>query len=198
MCPSTLPPAPVAAIRGGGETSPTLLNSERIEQRFGRCGIALLPSEAGLRRSSVYSRHAQERICRTYAVVQFSGQPEEWYREEHAKILAGHSIGATFRSHGWEVRKQSLYVGCLRLPEPHSEIAELMQLDRHSELAMHVYQLLLGREEQIFEYATIVETHHPAYLSVRDLRKLYECDKANTLSPDAVARLTALVLDTNQ
>ena len=81
---STLPPAVLADMHSACEAEPALLNSERIEKQFGSCGIAVLPGEAGLRRSSVFSVHGGEQVCRTYAIVQFAEQPEEWYREEHA------------------------------------------------------------------------------------------------------------------
>lgn len=198
MSPSTFPPAVLAEIQSACEAEPALLNSERIEHRFGSYGISVLRSEAGLRRSSVYSMNGQERVCRTYAVVRFAAQPDEGYREEHAKILAGNSIGAIFRSHGWDIHKQTLYIGSLPLPNQHATIARLMQLSDACELALHVYQLLLVRREQVFEYATIIETHHPAYLSEKDLFELYEHDKSTALPPESVADLTTLVLETGK
>jgi len=154
MCPSTFPPALRAEIHDACEAEPALLNSERIEQRFGSCSIAILPSEAGIRRSSVYSLHGQERVCRTYAVVRFSEQPTGRY----------------------------------------TEIAGLMGLEDDCELALHVYQLLLVRDEDVFEYATIIESHHPAYLTENDLRDLYVCDAATALQPETVSDLTNLVV----
>lgn len=185
-------------MHGTCEAEPAILNSERIERQFGSCGIAVFPSETGLRRSSVYSVHAQQHVCRTYAVVRFADRPEDWYREEHAKILAGNSIGAIFRSHGWDVHKQTLHIGRLPLPKERTQIAELMLLEDESELALHVYQLLLIRDQQALEYATIIETHHPAYLSEDDLRNLYDYDQTNALSPEAIAELSTLVLTTGQ
>jgi len=198
MSPSTFPPAVLADIQSACEAEPALLNSERIEQRFGSFGITVLPGESGLRRSSVYSLHGQARVCRTYAVVRFAAQPDDGYSEEHAKILAGNSIGAIFRSHGWDIHKQTLYIGSLQLPNQHATIARLMQLSDECELALHVYQLLLVRREQVFEYATIIETHHPAYLSDNDLFRLYAHDKSTALSSESVADLTALVLESGE
>lgn len=195
---STFPPAALAELHSACETEPALLNSERIEQRFGSFGIAILPAETGLRRSSIFSGHGPNRVCRTYAVVRFAEQPVESYREEHAKILAGNSIGAIFRSHGWNVHKQTLYIGHLTLPDEGSLIAELMQLGDRADLAMHVYQLLLVRREQVFEYATIVESHHPAYLTETELKDLYEFDASTALTAQAIADLTSLVLDTHE
>jgi len=198
MSPSTFPPAVLAEIQSACEAEPALLNSERIEQRFGSYGITVLPSEPGLRRSSVYSLHDQERVCRTYAVVRFAAQPDDGYSEEHAKILAGNSIGAIFRSHGWDIHKQTLYIGSLPLPYQDAAISGLMHLSDACDLALHVYQLLLVRREQVFEYATIIETHHPAYLAEKDLFELYEHETSTALSPESVAELTTLVLESGE
>jgi hypothetical protein len=190
---TTFPPAVLAAVLGACESEPVLLNSERIEQRFGSYGIKALTSEPGLRRSSLYSTHGDREVCRTYALVRFADQLDDRYCEEHAKVLAGHSIGAIFRSHGWDLHKQTMHIGRVALPTRASSIGELMQVDEPQGLALHVYQLLLVRNEQVFEYATIAETHHPEYLSERDLAELYTYDKTMGFAPQAVTDLTQLL-----
>ena len=191
---TTFPPAVLAVMLSACATEPVLLNSERIEKRFGSYGIAVLASEAGLRRSSLYSLEDGVPSCRTYAVVRFADQLDDRYREEHAKVLAGNSIGAIFRTHGWDVHKQTMHIGSLALPQDEIGIGELMRLDGAENLALHVYQLLLVRNEQVFEYATIVETHHPDYLSESDLHELYEYDVTTALAPHVVSELATLVL----
>lgn len=176
------------------ETEPVLLNSERIEQRFGSYGISVLPSETRLRRSSLYSLRGDEPVCRTYAVVRFAEEPDDGYREEHAKVLAGNSIGAIFRSHGWDVHKQTMHIGTLELPDQETILGELMRISPRAPLALHAYQLLLVRGAQVFEYATIVETHHPEYLSENDLFGLYDYDRSTALSNAAISDLIGLVL----
>lgn len=191
---TTFPPAVLAVALGACESEPIVLNSERIEQRFGSYGIRVLASEEGLRRSSLHSLENGEPVCRTYAVVRFVDQLDDRYREEHAKVLAGNSIGAIFRSHGWDVHKQSLHIGSIKLAEPRSRIGELMRVTVPCALALHIYQLLLVRHQQVFEYATIIETHHPDYLAETDLYSLYEYDTRSALLPRSVADLSALVL----
>lgn len=180
------------------ETEPVLLNSERIQQRFGSYGIQVLPSEPGLRRSSLYSIDNDKPVCRTYAVVRFADQLHDGYSEEHAKVLAGNSIGAVFRSHGWDIHKQSIYIGSILLPARSTQIGQLMQISGQDELSLHVYQLLLARNDQVFEYATIVESHHPDYLAESDILELYEYDESAGLSPQAVSDLVRLVLDAGE
>jgi hypothetical protein len=69
-----------------------------------------------------------------------------------------------------------------------------MRLSTAENLALHVYQLLLVRNERVFDYATIMETHHPDYLSESDLHDLYEYDITNALLPHSVSELATLVL----
>lgn len=194
MSPTTFPPAVQAAILSACATEPVLLNSERIEHRFGNYGMSVLASEAGFRRSSLYSLDNDIPTCRTYAIARFVDQLDDRYREEHTEVLAGNSIGAIFRSHGWDVHKQTLYIGSLTLPQESTSISELMRIAGPKDLALHVYQLLLVRHEQVFEYATIAETHHPMYLSEADLRELYEYDTETALPNDAVSEFEALIL----
>jgi len=195
MSPTTLPPAVLATTLSACATEPVLLNSQRIEQRFGSYGIAVLASEAGLRRSSLYSLFDGKPICRTYAVVRFTDQLDDRYREEHTQVLAGNSIGAIFRSQGWDFHKQTLHIGSLALPRENTSIGRLMQVPGPQELALHIYQLLLVRQEQVLEYATILEAHHPGYLTEHDLRDLYKYDTESALQDVAVAGFKALVLD---
>lgn len=192
---TTFPPVVLAAALSACAAQPVLLNSERIEQRFGSYGIQVLASEAGLRRSSLYSLDGGDPTCRTYAVVRFADQLDVRYREEHAKVLAGNSIGAVFKSHGWDVHKQTMYIGSLALPQSNTTVSELMRIAGARELALHIYQLLLVRDEQVFEYATIIEVHHPEYLSESDLHSLYEYDTTTALPPAAVSEFVSLVLN---
>jgi hypothetical protein len=194
MALSKLPPTVLAAVISACASEPVLLNSERIEQRFGSYGIDLLASEAGLRRSSLYSIDDGAHICRTYAVVRFADQLDARYGEAHAKVLAGNSIGAIFRSHGWNVHKQTLHIGTLRLPAQNQSISALMHISGPRDLALHVYQLLLVRDEQVFDYATILEIHHPDYLSELGLYELYEYDTPNAVSPAEARDYAALAL----
>lgn len=191
---ATLPPAVLAMVLDACESEPALLNSERIEQRFGSYGITVLPGDPGLRRASLFSGSGDDAVCRTFAVARFAAQAEGCFTEEHAKVMAGNSIGAIFRSHGWDVHKQTIYIGRLELPARKTLIGDLMRIGNRGVLALHVYQLLLARDELAFEYATIIEAHHPEYLSEQDLRNLYDFDVSTALSPHSVSDLVLLVL----
>ncbi len=194
MAVTKLPPVVLAAVLSACAAEPILLNSERIQRKFGSYGIDVLASEAGLRRSSLYSLEGGRHVCRTYAVVRFAEQTDEHYLAEHSEVLAGNSIGATFKAHGWKLHKQTVHIGVLQLPAGGSTISNLMQIDGGQELALHVYQLLLVRDDQVFDYAMIMETHHPDYLAHGDLYTLYEYDTDGGLSAVEVAALTELIL----
>ncbi len=193
-----LAPAEHAAALSACATETVLLNSERVEQRFGSSGIDVLASEAGLRRSSLYSVQGESRICRTYAVVRFTDEPDLSYSPEHAKVLAGNSLGEVFKANSWSIHKQTLYIGSLDIGTSRSGISELMQLSEHHTLALHVYQLLLARRNRVFEYATIVEAHHPDYLLESDLLEIYRYDHSDTLSVADLADLAALIVNSDE
>ena len=189
-------PAVLAAALSACATETVLLNSERVEQRFGNYGIDVLASEAGLRRSSLYSVQHDRRICRTYAVVCFTDEPDLSYGPEHAKVLAGNSLGEVFKAEGWSIHKQTLHIGSLAVDDNRSGIGELMQLSDDRSLALHVYQLLLVRPEQVFEYATIIEAHHPDYLLESDLLENYRYGSSDALSDEDLTDVATLIFNT--
>ena len=193
---SHFPPSVLAAVLSAAATESVILNSDRIEKRFGSYGIDVLASEAGLRRSSLFSLDGDTATCRTYAVVEFVERPDERYDDAHAKILAGDSIGATFKESGWNICKSTLYVGTIRLPESSTEIGQLMRLTGGYDLAVHVYQLVLVRDETSLEYATIMEVHHPEYLTAAELRDIFDEQSGSTLPSAELDRLAGLVFAT--
>jgi hypothetical protein len=186
-------PAVLAAALSASATETVLLNSERIEQQFGSYGIDVLASEAGLRRSSLYSAEDREHICRTYAIVRFKEDMDSSYGPEHSKVLAGNSLGEVFKANGWSMHKQTLHIGSFEIDRSASEIHQLMQFAAGQRLALHVYQLLLAKDEQIFEYATIVEAHHPDYLTRSGLLDIYHYDDSESLSAGSLAELVDLL-----
>ena len=165
-----------------------LLNSERIGERFGNCGIDVLEHGPTVRRSSLYSVEDDERVCRSYAVVQFIEQESAEVAEAHQNILTGQSIGATFKAAGWQIRKVTRHVGKAPLELDHP-VAELMRLEETASLAMHAYRLILEKAGRSLHYATIIEVHHPDYLAERELCDLYEWDAKNRLPQDVIDEL---------
>lgn len=147
-----------------------ILNSERIERRFGSYGIEVLSSDARFRVSNLYSLHDGARICRTFAVVAYPPRIDPRFRREHEEIVAGGSIGAVFARNGWTVTKRHLHFGDLPATP---KVAGLMRTDEGVPLAVHVYVLAVDKDGEAFDYATIAEVHHPEYLSSADLPRIY-------------------------
>ena len=188
-----LTPAVLAAALSACATETVLLNSERIERRFGSYGIDVLASEAGLRRSSLYSVENGEHVCRTYAIVRFTENPDTSIGAEHAKVLAGNSLGEVFRSNGWNIHKQTMHIGSFDVAADDTDVGRLMRLDADATLGLHVYQLLLARSGRIFEYATIIEAHHPDYLGEQQLLEIYPYDESESLGDDGLRELHSLM-----
>lgn len=188
-------PVVIAAALSACALEPESLNSERIEQRFGSYGIDLLGYAAGVRRSSLYSLAGDSRICRTYAVVRFQEELAPSVATAHADVMAGQSIGATFKSGGWTISKTTLHVGTLSLDSAGHPIGGLMHLVGPAQLAMHAYRLKLERNTHAIDYATIVEIHHPDYLSLAELSNLYGGSAGTRMRDPAVHDLRLLALD---
>ncbi|MDX1518249.1 MAG: hypothetical protein R3288_15490, partial [Woeseiaceae bacterium] len=146
----------VALALGACAETAEPLNSERIEAEFGNYGIDVLSYSDGLRRASLYSTHDGDRIARTYAIVHFDDVPDGIRDNEHARILGGGSIGATFKSAGWAVQKETLYIDAVDAGDDVHGIRRLMRLDAATELAMHVYRLHVRKGAEAIDYATII------------------------------------------
>jgi hypothetical protein len=189
-----LPRSVVAAALDACAHESERLNSERIADRFGSYGIEVVSSEPGLRRSNLYSSEDGVRTCRTYAVVRFVDEPDALIDAEHAQILAGKSIGAIFKASGWAILKETLHIGTVRLDDTSHPVAALMELEGSDDVAMHVYRLLLEKDDQAIEYATLIELHHPDYLEPSDLLDLYSVDAGASLQPQQVEEMKLLGL----
>jgi hypothetical protein len=160
--PGALPGQPVAR---------EVLNSERIAATFGSYGVEILEQTDGSRVSSLYSGAGDQKICRTFAVVRYQRptiDPE--VSAEHAAIVGGGSIGAVFVAAGWEVRKTHLRYSEIRATP---RLAALMRVPEGRRLAMDIYALDVAKGGRTIEYATLVEIHHPDYLTSEDLPATY-------------------------
>jgi hypothetical protein len=161
-----------------------LLNSERIAQRFGSYGIDVLESDGRVRVSNLFSERTGEKTCRTFAVVRYADAIAPAIAQEHGEIVAGGSIGAVFTAHGWRVGKTNLRYFEIEAP---ARVAELMRVATGTRLAAHAYALDVARDGQSYEYALLVEIHHPDYLGLADLETIYG-------DADAAGREPALAL----
>jgi len=192
-----VPSVVLAAALSACAVQPEQLNSERIEQRFGNYGIEVIEQNSSVRRSNLYSADGAVRTCRTYAVVVFSDSDTKAIGGAHSGVLAGESIGATFKTAGWRIEKETFFVGELQITNPQHLIAQLMHLDAPTSLGLHAYRLVLGKELDSIHYATIIEAHHPDYLVEADLFELYSPTPELRPEADEIAALQRLVLSIN-
>lgn len=165
------------------------LNSERIERVFGSYGLRVLEQQPRLRVTSLYSDGITGPVCRTLATVRFPADMPAALAEPHREIVQGGSIGATLRNSGWDIRKVNRHLGTIHVPEDAARISGLMKIGLPDALAMHVYDLDVRRGEEHYRYATIIEVHHPDYLSAGSLQTLYD---ELPLEPLGAAELTEI------
>lgn len=185
----------VALALGACAESAETLNSERIEAEFGNYGIDVISYRDGLRRASLYSMHNGVKITRTYAIVHFDTVPASLQDEEHARIIAGASIGATFRSAGWSIHKQTLHIGTVNPGADVHGVLPRMRLPAPQDLAMHVYRLHVNKANQSIDYATIVEVHHPAYMTPERVQEIFGDDASGGVDSGPVRHWRSLVLE---
>lgn len=70
-----------------------------------------------------------------------------------------------------------------------------MRLDKPTTLGLHVYRLMLDTGSKSIHYATIVESHHPDYLTNAELIELYPLAVSAQLEPNEVQAVVSLVLN---
>ena len=191
---NNLPRSVVAAALDACAHESERLNSERIADRFGSYDVDVVTNEPGLRRSNLFSSEDGVQTCRTFAVVRFVDEPDALIDAEHAQILSGKSIGAIFKASGWAILKETLHIGSVKLDDASHPVANLMGLERCADVAMHVYRLVLRKNDQAIEYATLIELHHPDHLDQSDLLNLYSVNATASLEPQQVEEMKLLGL----
>lgn len=157
-----------------------LLNSERIEMKFGSYGIEVLHSDSALRVSNLFSVHEDEEITRTFAVVHYPEMVDSVFLEEHLQVLGGQSIGKVFKQGGWEIEKRNLFFSEILPSADYSGIYMLMGNIEPTKLAIYTYRFSVKKDNNSFDYAVISEVYHPDYLTLTDLKKMNE-DASNYL-----------------
>jgi hypothetical protein len=167
------------------------LNSERIEQTFGSYGIDVVYADGETRISNLYSLHDGVKVTRTLALVGWPPEMDDAITGEHQAILDGGSIGAVFRESGWEVIKAGHSYFRTGLP---LAVFDAMGISEDTAFAAHYYQLEVAKDGQTFDYALIIEIHHPDYLVEADLEAIYGPEEIVGMLP-AVLRLHSRALE---
>lgn len=154
-------------------TAATPLNSERIAATFGSYNVRVLDATAERRISSLESVEDGRPVTRTLAIVTFEPGAASAIADLHARIVGGASIGATFRDAGWAIDKPLIGIEEVSIPQSSLAMATLMNESVPFTAGLHAYRFNISKGDVSVRYATIVEVHHPAYLSVADLERIY-------------------------
>lgn len=149
------------------------LNSERIARKYGSYGLEVIEKTDNIRVSNLYSRDANGRICRTFAVVGINQEIDPSFAAEHAQILEGASIGAVFKRNGWNIEKRHQYIGEMTIGKQATRLSRVMRLKPPTTVAVHNYMLAVSKDGSAFDYAIITEVHHPDYLTISTLWAIY-------------------------
>lgn len=184
---------PLVAQPSGVNLPRPLLNSERIAEKFGSYGIEVKEQTADSRISNLFSLENNERIGRTFAVVLYPEIIDASLASEHAEILSGESIGALLTQRGWTVQKLHRYFGEI---ESTTRVRGLMGGIAPQALAIHIYDLIVSKSDRSATYATIIEVHHPDYLSSSDLLAIYGGAEASP--PDETYSLEEILSRTRE
>lgn len=192
---SGIPLSDLNSMKTAHVTEPEFLNSQKIEARYGSYHVDMLSSDGMTRQSALSSDSDTGRVCRTFALTRFTDEAVEKTPITHQQIAEGASIGATLQRDGWSVLKATIHVGSLTIPDPAHPVLGLMQLAKPETLAMHIYKLAIQKEAAAFDYATIIEIHHPDYLDEDDVRALFPVDRKLSAKPPQVDELISIILE---
>jgi len=153
-----------------------VLNSERIKARYGNYGVQVLRQTPRWRESCLYSRRHGQATCRTLAIVRFESPVSQELAAPLARIRGGASLGATLSAAGWRVVKINRRIDSYRLAQG-SPASGLLRIDAPQEVAIHIYDLhaIHGEATHVESQpvATLLELHHPHYLTEAQLHNYY-------------------------
>jgi len=161
-----------------------LRNSDRIQIKYGSYNIDIIENDTKIRVSNLYSTDKGVKTNRTFAVVAFPRLIEAAFANEHEAIINGQSIGVVFEQNGWEIQKHHLYFGEIEMPPEHYSKHSLFSDIGTGQPAIHIYSLVVAKDNSEFEYAAIAEVHHPDFLQLEDLQAIYGQGSSSKLAPD--------------
>lgn len=169
-----------------------LLNSTRIELKFGSYGVKVLAQDPvkGIRLSSLYSVHGNEQITRTLAFTRYESKVNDKLKMAHEEILAGGSIGTILNKHGFDLKKELFFKGFVEdMPE---EAQNLMQT-QESLYAAIIYNLMAIQDNESYPYCTILEVYSPEFLSLADVQLIYPVFNNTKLSEEETSNAIDMI-----
>jgi hypothetical protein len=127
-----------------------------------------------LRISSLYSLDGEQRITRTLAISEFAREMPEDLQPVYQSIQDGASMGSSLEAAGWRVEKRHRYFGEVPISNAFRCMSGLPESDSNQVLAVQVYDLYVARGQQKIRFALLAELHDPRYLTLPDLRQIYD------------------------
>lgn len=159
-------------------------NSDRIRLKFGNYGIEIVENGARIRVSNLFSTANGVKTNRTFAVVMYPDVIEPAFGKEHEAIINGQSIGIVFKECGWMIEKHHQYIGELDVRDGFAAIHSVFGDIGQVRPVIHVYSLLIKKNNKQFHYASIAEVHHPDYLGLEELKTIYGKEFDGSLEKD--------------
>lgn len=147
---------------------PGMLNSARIEDKFGSYGVSPLVNdmERGLRLANLHSKDGEQQVMRTLALVNFAKKIEQELSVAHQEILNGASLGSTLVRYGAKVNKTVIYKNSFdNLPQ---KIYNLMNISKRK-LPVFIYDLSAEINNKNIYYCTITEVYSDEFLNMDEL-----------------------------
>ena len=159
-------------------------NSDRIRLKFGNYGIEIVENGLRIRVSNLFSTAAGVKTNRTFAVVMYPAVIEPAFSKEHEAIISGQSIGIVFKENGWLIEKRHQYIGELEILSDMSAVQAVFGDIGEVRPVIHVYSLMIKKDNAQFHYASIAEVHHPDYLGLEELKAIYGKEFEGDLEKD--------------
>jgi len=150
-----------------------ILNSEKIEKKFGSYGIDVITNSNETRISFLFSHDKQnpnKKNYHTLAIVSYQDTSNLGHLQ--IQIDNGASIGSTLKEGGWSVRKKHLQTDQIST-SIHPILYKWLDLKKTQQLAIHSYKLIIVKKHLVLNYADIIEIHHPRYISPAELKVMY-------------------------
>lgn len=158
-----------------------LLNSQRIELKYGSYGVDVLAQNDDMRLSNLYSLKDGQKITRTIAYILYQRPLDQKLALAHQQIISGGSIGSTLKAHGFQVKKDFFYLDEIVVPK-----ALQSYLGKEKALAV-IYDLKVDKGVEL-PYCTILEIYDGDFLTKAEALKLYPVQK-----PEDNAKVTTIL-----
>lgn len=145
--------------------APNILNSQRIELKFGSYGVDILAQNHTSRLANLYSFYEGQKSTRTLAFTRYHLPMDKALLLAHEEILKGGSIGSTLKNHGFQVKKQFFFLENISMPK--------ISYFTNNNLPAVIYELIANIDGRDLHYCTILEVYDPNFLTIEEARNLY-------------------------